>query len=235
MFSCRNHECPVPSIAKSVPPDTSANSSTPADTSANSDSRLDTLILQPGAEGKDAMIWHLDNTTTTFGDADDRNSGSDPEFPLMNWTFQGVPGIYNSLIAFDFSSIPSGSTIISAKLSLYACEDCGNAGHEARDGKTNPGLISRIIEPWDENTVTWNTKPAITSVNADTLPPSTSAFEDYTDIDVTKLTQDILDNPSTGYGFYCSIVDTDYYKKLIFASGDHTDPTKHPKLVIVYK
>lgn len=193
------------------------------------------LTLQPGAEGKDAMIWHINTTTTTFGNVDEKNTGMDPEFPMMNWTFEGAPGIYNSLIEFDLSAVSSTATILSAKLSLYACRDCGNAGHEARDGKTNPGLIRRIIEPWDENTVTWNTKPAVTSVNEVVLHPSDSAFEDYIDIDVTALVQDMLNNPTAGFGFYCSITDTDYYKKLIFAAGDHADASKHPKLVVQYQ
>ena len=206
-----------------------------------------TLTLQPNsAAGKDATIWYIDDQTTSKGPTNTSNYGSDPELPGMEWTF-GIPkddtttlaiGSKRGLIEFDLSSIPSNSSVSSAYLSLYGCPTCSDPGHAVNDGYypgTNQGLVQRITTPWTENTVTWNTSPSITTQNQDTLPPSTSTGENYTNINVTALVQDMINNPSSSYGFMISMQETLIYRRLIFASSDNTDSTKHPKIVVTYK
>ena len=55
-----------------------------------------------------------------------------------------------SYLRFDVSGLPSGSTVTSAKLRLYV-------SNETPDG---PG-VRNINTGWEENTVTWNTRPSI--------------------------------------------------------------------------
>ena len=71
-----------------------------------------TLNLQPdGCSGKDAEI--SDNNAST-------NYGANNSFFSDRWTCGGNPCTARSVIQFDLSSIPQGSTINSATLSLYA-------------------------------------------------------------------------------------------------------------------
>jgi PKD repeat protein len=98
----------------------------------------------------------------------------------------------------------------------------------------NTCWLSRIIEGWDEHTVTWDNQPAITALNRVTIPQSTSPHEDYEDIDITQLVQDIVDNPETSHGFELSLVTEEYYRCMVFTSSDYFDPARRPKLVITY-
>src|SRR5205823_1863887 len=61
-----------------------------------------------------------------------------------------------------------------------------------------------------------------------------SPSQDYTNIDVTALVQDMITNPTSNYGLMLQLVDDTAYRKLIFASSDNADPAKHPKLDICY-
>ena len=69
----------------------------------------DTLILQPGMEGKDAYI--NDYYNTNFGDY--------PNMYALTTTSGGDLFTSRSLLEFDLSSIPPGADILAAKLSLY--------------------------------------------------------------------------------------------------------------------
>ena len=144
-----------------------------------------TLTLQPDATtGKDAML----HGTTGYMD---NNYGTDSELPADAWTFGGTPGVIRSVIAFDLSTIPVNSTVTSAKLSLYATNDVNSMGQHSTASGPNDCWLERITSAWDEATVTWNTQPTTTTQNHVSLAASTSATENYTDIDVKNLLQDI--------------------------------------------
>jgi len=186
-----------------------------------------TITLQPdSASGKDAYFKDLTPTL---------NQGSHPDFTALAWTNGGNPVIAKSVIDFDFSSIPSGSTINSAYLSLYNNSTSpNNSGqHSSMDGP-NTAVLKRITSSWDEFTITWNNQPSTSSINEAQLPQSTSTNQDYTNIDVTLLVQDIIDNPSTSFGFMISLETELYYRCMILSSSDHIDSTKHPKLIVTY-
>ncbi len=70
----------------------------------------DTIILQPGPEGKDAKFCSLDP---------DINNGNVYRFVSMAWTYSGEPGNHRSVVEFDLSMIPPGGEIIDARLNLY--------------------------------------------------------------------------------------------------------------------
>ena len=109
-----------------------------------------TYTLQPNAaDGIDAVI--LDDDANT-------NFGISEEFIAFYWSRQGHNYEGRSLIKFDLSSLPSGKTVTSAKLSLY-WDQLASAGQSG----DNDSKISRITSAWNENTVTWNTKPAIST------------------------------------------------------------------------
>jgi hypothetical protein len=186
-----------------------------------------TLTLQPDATtGIDAYISnypaYINSNFGTFG-----------SFAAVAKTSSGTFYLGRSLIQFDLSSIPSTTTITSAKLSLYDDPTSSQGTHDQTSG-SNAAYLARIVSSWTESTVTWTNQPSTTSTNEVTLPASTSSNQDYTDIDVTSLVQDQISNPSTSYGFMLSLVTEVQYRGLVFASSDHATTAKHPKLVVTY-
>ncbi len=196
------------------------------------------LIFQPNAKnGKDAVIWYISSEQTHHGDVSNKNYGSDKDVKALAWSFEGNAGEKRSLIKFNLKEIPEDAHIISAYLSLYANRESGDAnkkGHTFIYTNSNECLIQRVTEPWDENTVTWNTQPKVTSTNEVVLHKSEYSFQDYENIDITQLVKDILENPDNNFGFMISVKDASLYKCLIFASSDNPNPDLHPKLVVNY-
>jgi hypothetical protein len=104
--------------------------------------------------------------------------------PVVNWLYiqpsaadafvdEGAPGINSgavptmdvrpgsgqrrrSLVRFDLSSIPSGATILSAKMNLYAT---------VPPTASTPLYVHRVTGPWAEAGITWDTMPTITPNN----------------------------------------------------------------------
>jgi hypothetical protein len=76
--------------------------------------------------------------------------------------------------------------------------------------------------------------PSVSTGNQAYLPASTSVTQDYININVTALVQDMVTNPATNYGLMLQLVTEQFYRKLIFASSDNADPAKHPLLEICY-
>lgn len=184
-----------------------------------------TIILQPnGSNGKDAYVDSRYNNN---------NYGSHVDFAAMSWTNGGVPSDARSLIDFDFSSIPAGATINSASLSLYSYNSPANGSHSTLSG-SNESVLLRITSSWDENTVTWNSQPSTTTQNQVILPESTSPIQNYLNIDVTILIEDMLNDPANSHGFLLKLINEEYYRSMIFASSDNNDLTLHPKLEITY-
>jgi len=186
-----------------------------------------TITLQPNSEkGKDAYFKDLTPTL---------NQGSHQDFSAIAWTNVSNPVIARSVIDFDFSSIPSGSIVNSAYLSLYNnSTSVNNGGEHSSMSGPNTAVLKRITSSWEEFTITWNNQPSTSSLNEVQLPQSTTANHDYINIDVTILLQDIIDNPSTSFGFMISLETELYYRCIILSSSDHSDSTKHPKLIVTY-
>jgi len=183
------------------------------------------ITLQPE---KDAITREL------AGTGDNTNYGNYAYLNMHAWTNQGNIVVHHSLIDFDLSSIPTGSTITHAKLYLYVDRNSTAYpyGHELL-GWSNECLIRRVLENWDEYSVTWNNRPGTTTINQVMIPPSTSNFQDYV-IDVTTLIQDMIDDPSHSFGFGIRQRIEYPYRRMVFASRDNSNTTIHPKLIISY-
>jgi hypothetical protein len=79
--------------------------------------------------------------------------------PNNNWGSENYIEVYNNnrsigMVSFDLSEIPAGSTIISANLSLFYYE------YNLENPVGREITCHRILENWDEMTVTFNTMPA---------------------------------------------------------------------------
>lgn len=186
------------------------------------------LVLQPDpSNGKDAILHGLiSEVNNNWGQAD--------QMPAMAWTFLGVPGVVRAVLGFDLSGIPQGSVVLDARLSLYAYDSPVGFGQHSSLSGPNDAWIRRIITPWDELTVTWNTAPSVVTAGQIPLPGTTDPLQDYLDLDVTAMVQDMVNDPANNHGFQIELQNETYYRRLNFATSEHADPLRRPKLEVTY-
>jgi hypothetical protein len=186
------------------------------------------LVLQPNAvNGKDAVLHGLSGEV-------DINRGNDLQFVSSAWTFDGEPAVVRSLIEFNLKGIPPRKPIESAKLSLYAWDSTNGFRQHWSASGSNACWLERVISNWDESTVTWNNQPRTTKYNRVSIPESTSATQDYLEIDVTRLVQDIVNQPDSSFGFMLKLQNEFFYRNMNFCSSDHPNAALHPKLEIKF-
>ncbi len=140
-----------------------------------------------------------------------------------------------ALIDFDLSQIPSGAIITEARLNLYAYTGYSSAtpiseGHLGN----NSSYLRRVTSSWDEFTTTWNTQPLSTNMSEVILPQSTNSTQDYLNIDVTTLVQDMYTNPTQSHGFLLGLINEVSTNNLSFCSKEGSDQSKYPVLEITY-
>ena len=201
--------------------------------SVYSSTNTNTLLLQPGAPGKDTYVWG--------GSHENSNFGAEGYIKIEN-TGAGQ----HALLAFDLSQLPANAEVTSATLSLYL--DGGNI---------NNGIIDlhRVTRPWYEGVdededpptapgATWRKFDGLnfwgwwaipggdydnTVVSSVSIP---SLIRGWYDWDVTDL---VRNGPQSALGnngvlLRASAGDVD---KIEFVSGEG-NPGFHPKLTIVY-
>ncbi len=188
-----------------------------------------TITLQPGPnDGKDAEVFSCKPCGYTV-----RNFGKIGDLNAVAWTNNGNSSNIRSYIQFDLSAIPPGSNINDARLSLYYTPHSDEGKHFKHFGD-NKGIIKRVTSAWNELTITWDNQPTNTSLNQTVMASTTSSTQNYPDINVTALVQDMIDNPATSFGFMFRLKTEKPYRKLVFASSDYANASKRPKLVITY-
>lgn len=180
------------------------------------------LYLQPGpGAGKDTRAW-------SRPDMVDANVPDWVEFTAMAWTWDGVPGVHRSFVEFDLSEIPASAHITSALLKLSGIGEHSSLSH------SNASVLRRVVEPWQENGVSWNSQPATTSLHEVTLAKSVSVDQDY-QVSVLQLVEDAVLDPAHAHGFMLGLKDESYYAAMRFASSDHPDAAKRPWLQVCYR
>lgn len=162
-----------------------------------------------------------------------QNRPNEPEYNLAGWSISGTPVIWRNLFKFDFSSIPGNAVIQSANLNLYypPINTYGNAPQQSLT-HSNVSIIQRVTGPWSENSVNWYNQPPVTTTDEVTLPQSTDSSQDYLNIDLKPMVQQMLN--SSNNGFLIRMVDETPYARMIFASGDYSDNSKRPSLEVCY-
>lgn len=158
----------------------------------------------------------------------DTNFGSSPA--LFIGQFNGCGDDYRSLLQFDLCSnrcnqIPPDSTIDCAFLRLYIYRNeipCGSI----------TATIYRLLERFNQNTVTWNNQPlrygipsGSTTISANTLG--------FIKIDITDLVRDWYEGAIEPYGI---IIEGDETQNSLvgFRSLDFFDSTFWPRLIVNY-
>ena len=167
-------------------------------------SDADTLVLQPGGEAVDAYVdsWY---PTQNFGD--------------LTW-FRSIGLPYGeALLRFDLSTIPFGSTIVSAQIELWA---------EFRAGTIS---FAPVSSTWDESTVTWNTKPG-TTLPVVTHPMDTCSFGCIQSFEITDIVSYAIAHPQSDFGF--KITANSGSVGWLMGSSDHATPSYRPRLTVQY-
>lgn len=173
-----------------------------------------TVTLQPDSTaGKDTQLSsHLP----------DNNWGTYPSLGV-GLSSDGTE-LYRSLVQFDLSSIPSGSVINSATLSLYCDEEASSTDDNV--------WVHRATASWSESTATWNNQP---SHEATASAVTTITGLGWFSWDIKSLVQGWVNGSFPNYGMKLIGEETDTGSWKIFYSSDvGVYPTLRPKLTITY-
>lgn len=147
-------------------------------------SKFDPIILYPTDDAHIRQNFP-DNNEGNAPDMNVRNDGG------INYAWQGV-------IRFDVSSvqIPENTTI---KATVY----CYYRTFADNDPAARPFFLYKITEDWNEETVTWNTRPSCTPhTSAIALVPDTPGK--WMEWDVTEDVTAFIDKSEQNYGWKIS-------------------------------
>jgi hypothetical protein len=188
-----------------------------------------TLILTPS---QDAPIGYHDN----FNSANTNYNSAIHCSPVSQPGSQGGVNKSRGLMKFDLSSIPSDATVLGAFLTLSASGPTDGSGAVTSIGSIgqNSSKVLRITSTWNDATVTWNTQPTTTTLNAVPLPQSTYSMQNYLNINVTALVQNMVADPANSFGFMLKLDNETPTRGLCFFGGLAPEPDKVPTLVVVY-
>ncbi len=147
---------------------------------------------------------------------------------------------YRPILQFDLSSIPSGSTITSAKLRLTKCCEVGGPGGNFYV------YVYRLTNNWDETHSSWRYKETgvlwahpggdYSGYYGSFYVTSGVAYGTHFEVDVTNLVKKWVDGTYPNYGILLrssveSSATTNWIK---FASKEYSDSDWRPKLIIEY-
>jgi len=167
------------------------------------------IIIQPGpADGNDTWVGNLSS---------DQNHGTEQNLYFGNNVTVGE--VRHLYIRFDLSDVPEGSLIINARLEFFMH---GQNGWMSYDYGVYPAL-----EPWNEQTITWNNAPI-------TAPAPAIIFDGaewqgnwgrwQSILGFADLAQNWLDNPVSNYGLMIKAVSSYYGEPYIYSSdSDQSD------------
>jgi hypothetical protein len=190
------------------------------------------LFLQPGPDGgKDAMISNIEP---------DQNFGTYKYFEASYMTVESALTVMRtrrSLIWFDLSTLPKSAIINKVILKLsYDIPIPWDSTIVVPDnsGAIKPaGLLQQIIEPWEENKVTWNNQPKTTELNQVAIAPFIKNAN-FIEVDVTALFISTAANPLPNYGILFKLNQTDKFKGFRFTSSDFSEASMRPRLSVRY-
>jgi len=196
------------------------------------------IELQPGpVRGKDAMISNLEA---------DKNFGDHKYFEA---TFLSEPVLTvmrsnRSLIGFGLYTLPKSETIKRVLMTLLY--DIPIPFDQDYLKNTDPSagtawcgaVLQKIVEPWDEYKVTWNTQPKAIEAGQVYLSPFIRNVN-MIELNVTSLfltpvasTTDAVTYPN--YGMFFRLWPTERFPGFRFASSDFPVASMRPKLTIYY-
>jgi hypothetical protein len=172
----------------------------------------DTLVLQPGPEGKDCYV------------CDCLPAVNNPNGPITN-LYQGQYGACfdRMLIQWNLSALPQNVTVTNAIMELKAVSIYGT--------KSGTMVYYQITDDWAETGVTFATLPKYTNIDSvETVWPTANQWHS---VDITKFVQHWLADTSSNKGIYGHCVRTRGQYVAEFSSSDAAKNNR-PKLTITY-
>lgn len=146
--------------------------------------------------------------------------------------------VWRTFIKFDFPLNSNNSCDFwSADLFLNWTGN-PNDSHKTTAG-SNDFIISRIIEPWGDDTLRWKTPPTVspnrmpftTTVDEIKVTGTKVGDEGYK-INIINFIRYWMDNPSENYGFEIRLANESAGRSLNFASSEHPDKDLRPSIVL---
>jgi len=130
-----------------------------------------------------------------------------------------------ALVAFDLTSIPAGSAVTSAALNLYA---------SSAPPISKTLEVRRLLGPWSESAVTWNTQPNSGEADASTSGGTQSGWKSW---DVRTAVAAWISGASTNHGFVVRASDESapFGQTYVFATREGTTPAQRPSLSVTYQ
>lgn len=191
------------------------------------------ITLQPGPEkGKDAMITNLEP---------EKNFGAHKYFEA---TYLSEPVLTvmrsnRSLIFFNLDTIPKSAIIKKVILTLsydlpipfdstYLIPIVSSAGTILYGG-----VLQQVIEPWEENKVTWSAQPKTIETNQVYIMPFIRNVN-FIDIDITRLIVPLAEIAAPNYGMLFRLWPTERFPGFRFASSDYAEPKMRPRLTVYF-
>ncbi len=199
-----------------------------------------TLDLKPGPnDGQDVYVaWKANDPLYA-----NSNYNAVAEMNPAAWTQDGALVKQRIFVKFTgLSAIPKSAKIVSAKLYLYGLSSSlnhpqGNSYYlGSGNNQLNNCVITRVetTKNWDESTLTWNTQPPYSTLDAVVFGPSASQWNWDVVSDVTKLVAAIVKYPAYSQGFAIAIEKESKYRAMVFATSEAADVNDRPRLVVEY-
>ena len=188
-----------------------------------------TFVIQPGADGQDAFVLHDTGDPT----AKNRNYGDEPNLRVGRHRWHQLRA--RTFLRFSLATLPDDvwpEEILEARLWLYRHTDGGQAR-----GRTIG--VYRVVQPWDEHTLTWTNQPKFDPVPVDFvhstgIPGWRKSEPRWFSWDVTRLVREWVAGVEN-YGIMVKTAtgeEMDYFD--VYYSSDYTDAKLRPKLEVKY-
>lgn len=133
--------------------------------------------------------------------------------------------LYRTLMYFDISSLPSNIFIDKAILKLYVKINIAS-------NITKPITIHNLLQPFDENTVTYSNQPPFENAPHATLNIN-AEINQFVEVDIKDLLIEWYNSPALNYGMLMKGLETQT-SFVGFSSTFDNDDTKFPNLEIYY-
>ncbi|MEU4740444.1 DNRLRE domain-containing protein [Actinosynnema sp. NPDC023658] len=180
-----------------------------------------TVKLQPTpTTGQDVQIW---------SDTPDRNDGSSYQLSVGTDPW----GKARSLLKFDTSVVPAGTSLSSAKLRLYYDSELGTGANN------NVHEVRRVTTAWSEDTATWNkVNAAFAEAGLSTATKQANVGHVWHEWDVRNIAQSWVSGSAANHGVMVKSTDETLnrggaiYQAAEFAYNGEIENS--PKLVLTY-
>ena len=196
-------------------------------------SALTSLLMFPDAASaattsKTVMVQNSDsNSTAVKGQAVTRQL-PDFYYNTAQLTLGNDTNEVRPYIQFDLSSIPADATLTNATLELTSIASTFN-----RNDVSATVSVYRVMDAWDENTITWNSASAFAPDPVLTQQVNGYATASKTQFDLTSLVQQWIDGIVPNYGI---VLRSEHFPSgnwvRRYYSDDHL--TMGPKLTVTY-